>query len=228
MKIKIKPFIRHLILANIFYILGSIFALILIFIVIKIGLNQALEFKKKIDVLKKENNQLMNKITLLNSTVPESIILDEDVKFLNTLIPNSEDYFSIIYTLEKLSQKSGFIITDYTVNVGQSTPEKLRISATGTGDSQSFVDFLKDYNFSGGRLITSDKVQLDPNFSGSIIVDLTFYNKKTELSNQLDIAPNVNIYQELEGLKSRVNFSFLNTTQEVVINTDYPKKSNPF
>ena len=56
---------------------------------------------------------------------------------------------------------------------------KIRIKATGVGDSQSFVDFLKNYNFSGGRLITSDKVQLDPNFSGSIIIDLTFYNKNS-------------------------------------------------
>ena len=121
----------------------------------------------------------MNKVTLMNSAVPQSEKLDEDVKFLNTLIPDVEDYFSVIYALEQLSKKTNFVITSYSVNVKASTTDKLRINVTGVGDSESLIHFLKDYNFDGGRLITSDKVQLDPNFSGSIIINLTFYNKKT-------------------------------------------------
>lgn len=195
---------------------------------VKIGLGEITNYKKRVDSLKVENTELANKVALINSAIPESGKLDEDVKFLNTLIPDSEDYFSIIYALEKLSQKSSFRITDYTVNVGASTSEKLRISVDGIGNSQSFIDFLKDYNFSGGRLITSDKIQLDPNFSGSLIIDLTFYNKKTEAKNTLEMSPNSKIYKELEDLKAKVNFSFENNETSASPNLDYPKKSNPF
>jgi len=228
MKNKIKPFIKRLIKENIFYIIGNIFIFLLIIVTIKIGVTEIADYKTKIDLLKVENTELMNKVTFMNSTIPEPDKLDDDVKFLNTLIPNTEDYFSIIYALEKLSQKTNFIITNYTVNVGTSTSEQLRITVTGVGNSQSFIDFLKDYNFSGGRLITSDKIQLDPNFAGSLIINLTFYSKKTEVSDKLETFPNANIYKELETLKSKVNFSFESNEATGEANLDYPKKTNPF
>lgn len=228
MKNKIKPFIRRLIKDNIYYIIGNVFIFILIIVTIKIGLTQNASYKLKIDSLKAENAVLLNKVTLMNSLVPQSEILDEDVKFLNTLIPNVEDYFSIIYALEKLSQKSGFMITSYTVNVKTSTSEKLKISVTGVGNSQSFVNFLKDYNFSGGRLITSDKIQLDPNFFGSLKIDLSFYSKKTIAGDKLEVSPSSSIYKELETLKTKVNFSFNDNATTDSSDLNYPKKSNPF
>ena len=145
MKNKIKPFIKRLIKENISYIAGNIFILILIIVTVRIGLSQNYSYNNKISVLKTELTQLQNKITLMNTTVPTSDKLDQDLNFLNTLIPNAEDYFSIIYTLENLSQKSHFTVTSYTVNVRNSTNERLRLEVTGTGDSKSFIDFLKDY-----------------------------------------------------------------------------------
>jgi len=228
MKIKVKPFIKRLVKENIYYIVGNMFIFMLIIVTIKIGYTEITNYKVKIDTLKSENIKLMNKVTLMNSIIPESEKLDGNVKLLNTLIPNAEDYFSIINTLEKLSQKSNFIITSYAVNVGKSTTEKLRISVNGTGNNQSFIDFLKNYNFSGGRLVTSDRVQIDPNFSGSIIIDLTFYSKKTVAQKELEIVPKVDIYKELEDLKTKVNFNFDNNPATTSPGLDYPKKSNLF
>lgn len=228
MKNKIKPFIRHLIRENIFYIIGNVFIFALIIIVIRIGLTENSSYNEKIKTLKTELGQLQNKITLMQTTIPSSAKLDEDLNFLNALIPNIQDYFSIIYALEKLSQKSGFVITEYSVNVGDSTSERLKLEVTGSGDSQSFINFLKNYNFSGDRLITSDKIKLDPNFFGSIKIDLTFYAKSVETDKNLELIPDYKFFQELETLKSKVNFSFDSNT---VINNpdfDYPKKSNPF
>lgn len=229
MKTKIKPFIKRLLKENIYYIVGNIFIFVLIVITIKNGLTEIANYKSKIATLKAENVDLMNKITLMNSAVPDSEKLDEDVKFLNGLIPDVEDYFSVIYSLEQLSKKTSFIITSYSVNVKASTTDKLKINVTGVGDSQSLINFLKDYNFSGGRLITSDKVQLDPNFSGSIIINLTFYNKKTTASNKLEMSVKNSTYKELEDLKNKVNFNFDGTDAANRTNAlDYPKKSNPF
>ena len=57
----------------------------------------------------------------MNNSIPQSEKLDEDIKFLNTLIPNTEDYFSIIYALENLSQKSNFIIlNNFIIALGMS------------------------------------------------------------------------------------------------------------
>lgn len=228
MKNKIKPFIQRLIKENIYYIIGNIFIFALIIIAIKIGLTESSSYNEKIKTLKTELGPLQNEVNLMQTTIPSSDKLDEDLKFLNTLIPNAEDYFSIIYSLEKLSQKTNFIVTSYSVNVGNSTSETLRLSVTGTGDSQSFIEFLKRYNFEGDRLITSDKIKLDPNFSGSLTIDLTFYAKKTEANNKLDMSANSNIYKELETLKTKINFNFDNSVATNSADLNYPKKTNPF
>jgi hypothetical protein len=226
--IKIKPFILRLIKENIFYIIGNIFIFILIIITIGIGFKEYSNYNKKNTTLKAELIQLQNKITLMTTAIPSSAKLDEDVMFLNTLIPNVEDYFSIIYALEKLSQKSNFIITEYTVNVGSSTSEKLRIEVTGTGDSQSFISFLKEYNYGGGRLITSDKINIDPNLLGSIKIDLTFYVKSISKSKNLEQALDDKIFNELEILKSKVDFVFESNIASSTPDFNYPKKGNPF
>ena len=145
MKLKIKPFLRRLLRENIYYLIGNIFIFALIVVTIRTGTTNNSNYDKKIADLKVELNQLKNKVTLMNTAIPSSEKLDEDLDFLNKLIPNIEDYFSIVYALEKLSQKSNFIITSYTVSVGSSTAEKLKLNVSGTGDSQTFIDFLKNY-----------------------------------------------------------------------------------
>lgn len=228
MKLKIKPFLRRLLKENLFYLIGNIFIFVLIIITIKIGITNNLNYEKKTATLKIELNQLKKKVTQMNTIVPSSAKLDEDLDFLNKLIPNVEDYFSIVYALEKLSQKSNFIITSYTVSVGSSTAEKLKLSVTGTGDSQTFIDFLKNYNFGGGRLITSDKIQLDPNFFGSIKIDLTFYAKNVSANQNLEIEPDAKIFNELEALKNKVNFVFEPNLATSEPDYNYPRKQNPF
>jgi len=225
---KIKPFIRRLIRENIIYIAGNVLIFFLIIITIRIGLTENSSYNQKISTLKTELNQLQNKVTLMQTVIPSSEKLDEDLNFLNTLIPNIEDYFSIIYALEKLSQKSNFVVTSYSVNVGNSAVDKLKLEVTGAGDSQSFINFLKDYNFGGGRLITSDKIRLDPNFFSSIKIDLTFYAKAVSTDKNLDLIPDYKFFQELESLKSKVNFSFDSNLTSSSDDLDYPRKNNPF
>jgi len=227
-KTKIKPFIQRLIRENIFYIFGNVFILILIVVSVRIGLSENLNYNKKISALKTELSQLQNKITLMNTVIPSTESLDEDLNFLNTLIPNVEDYFSIIYSLEKLSQKSNFIITEYSVDVNKSTTQKLKLSVIGVGESQTFINFLKDYNFGGGRLITSDKIQIDPNFFGSIKIDLTFYAKSVLTDKNLGQITDYKFFEELEALKSKVNFSFTENIATDSADLEYPKKTNPF
>lgn len=228
MNLKIKPFLRRLLKENFFYLVGNVFIFVSIVMTIKIGIANNSNYDKKISVLRTELSQLKNKVTLMNTSIPTSLKLDEDLDFLNKLIPNVEDYFSIIYALEKLSQKSNFIITSYTVSVGSSTAEKLKLNVSGTGDSQTFIDFLKNYNFGGGRLITSDKIQLDPNFFGTIKIDLTFYTKKVTNNQNLEIEPDEKIFKELEALKSKVNFVFKPNVATGEPDFNYPRKGNPF
>lgn len=228
MKIKIKPYLKSLIKENLGYIIIVLLSFVLILVIIQIYFEQNSGYEMKINSLNQDLTKLQAKANLLNSNIPLSEGLDQDVKFLNSLIPNIEDYFSIIYALEKLSQKTGFLITSYNINIEKSTPDKLRLNIGGIGDSKSFLDFLNQYNFGGGRLITSDKIELSPQFSGVIKIDLTFYNKNTVGSENLNLPTDDKIFKEIEALKQKVNFDFNEKLNEESLDSNYPKKSNPF
>lgn len=227
MKTKIKPYLFRLIKENILYIISTFFLLILIVVVSKLSLDRIFDSDTKIKQLNTDISELEKKVELYQTSIPSSDKLDEDIKLLNTLIPNIEDYFSIIYSLEKLSQDTGFIITDYIVNVGKSTENKLRLTVTGVGDSNTFLKFLNDYRFGGGRLITSDKIELSPQLSDSLQLNLAFYNKSVNLSEQDVVATDKKMFKELEAIKQKVNFVFTETASEEADLT-YPVKGNPF
>lgn len=225
MKLKIKPYLFRLIKENILYIVSLFFLLILIITTIKLSLDKINLGKSRINILKTDINQLNKKVKLYQESIPSTDKLDEDIKLLNRLIPNVEDYFSVVYALDKLSEKTGFLIINYIVNVKKSTSDKLRLTVNGIGDSEAFLRFLEEYQFSGGRLITSDKIELNPEMSGTIKLNLTFYNKAVKPGNEEITITDSKIFDKLESIKEKVSFDF---DEEEEIDLDYPKKNSLF
>ena len=229
-KIKIKPYLYQLIKENILYIVFFITFIILIVFLIQSSVSKILILDQKNIVTKREVNQLKTRLDLLNTIIPSTEELNQDIKIMNALIPNAEDYFSIIYALNKLSLDTGFIISSYTINMKASTLEKLKLTIDGIGDTTKFVDFLSKYNFSGGRFITSDKIELSTQTSGFIRIDLTFYNKKVDINYNQNSPVNQKIFEDITSLKSKINFNFDEQTASDSANIDlnYPVKNNLF
>lgn len=226
---KIKPYLFQLIKENIYYI---IFCLTFIFIIVfltQTSIGKISVLDEKYQETKNEVDNLQTRFDLLNTNTPSKEELDQDIKLLNGLIPDTEDYFSIIYALDELSRDTGFIITSYTVNMRGSTDNQLKLSINGTGDTDKFLNFLKSYNFSGGRLITSDKIELNAKTSGQIKIDLTFYNKKID-ANYQNMSINKKVLEDITSLKSKVSFDFgeISASSEAGTNLSYPTKNNPF
>ena len=229
-KIKIKPYLYQLIKENILYITFSFSFLMLIIFLVQSSVVKILTLNQKYQTTTSEVNKLRKRFDLLNTIVPSTEELEQDIKILNALIPNAEDYFSILYALDKLSQDTGFIITSYDVDMKKSTTDKLKLSVSGIGDTVNFINFLNNYNFSGGRLITSDKIELNAKTSGQIKIDLTFYNKKINLNSNQNMPINQKVFEDITALKTKINFIFddQSASGTANIDTSYPTKNNPF
>src|SRR3989344_8834457 len=118
----------------------------------------------------------------------DEIDLDEVNQILTQLIPLKEDYFSIVVALKMLSQESKFIINGYTIMVNSSTPTKLVLIVEGTGDQNTFLEFLKNYNFGGGRLITIDKIDFNQeSYIGSKITLHLYSGKETSVEPMAEL-----------------------------------------
>lgn len=225
---KIKPYVYRLLKQNAAYIVALAVLLILIIFEIKIGFDRSSRIDRDNKILTTEVKELQTKFDLLNSVVAGGRELDQYVELLNGLIPNAEDYFSIIKSLELLSQKTGFIITSYTVGVNTKVKDRFRLTVTGVGDTASFLNFLENYNFGGGRLITSDKIELNPAVDTAIKVNLTFYNKGVVQNLAQDLQIDEETISEIAVLIPKVGISLKEGGEEEELDFSYPVKSNPF
>jgi hypothetical protein len=229
MKTRIRPYTEFLLRQNITYILAAILLLFATAGMIYYMNQQISDLNARIKKNRAEIAALTSKRTALRAVVGESSEnLDQDLVLMNSLIPDSEDYFSIINALETLSRETGFHIDSYVINLLASTSNRLSLSVTGVGDSDSFLTFLKKYQLSGGRLITAENIGLDPQAIGNIRLDLNFYNKKVSGDTATDSAGIVPTLSELNAIKSKVTFSLTDNEGADRQVQEYPTKENPF
>lgn len=104
--------------------------------------------------------------------------IDEYNELLEQLIPDNESYFSVISTMEQLSTRTGVIINSYSVNLDSTTEEKLTLSVTVEGTEETLQKFIQEYKYGGGRLLTTDGLDITPDKLESITFSLNFYHNE--------------------------------------------------
>jgi len=229
MKNKIFVYYYILIKENILYILTNIILTIVIIFILISFFEKSLENNNKIEQLKNEVNLLNLKKNNLRLFAKNSFDIEKAIKILNYLIPNEEDYFSILYALENLSKKTGFQITSYAVNLSDKNPNRLRLSINGVGSIDTFFNFLKEYNFSGKRLITSDNLSINAKQKSGYKIDLIFYNKGlTDQKNLSTPAIDDSFFKKINELLAKSDFILKESSEEAILDNNYPRKENPF
>lgn len=228
MKLAIKPYILSLLRENITYVILCVFLFVVEIVFIFFNFNKVAANTDKINQLTQETTSLKNKLSSLDAVQFTQDELDSYITLLNKLIPNTEDFFSIIYALDRLSKSTNFIITSYNINLTSSDQNQLKLKITGIGNKDAFLKFLKDYNFGSGRLITSDKIELSQQFSGQLTVDIAFYNKNVALDPNKSISFSPSLINDLKNLKNKISLYSAGATNEAQLNLNYPRKLNPF
>lgn len=184
---------------------------------------------EKISTTERDISKLKNEtkfITYKNEIVSQGINVDEMNKSLSALVPETEDFFSIVATLEKLSASTNFIITSYSLNLKESTKDKLSITINGQGNADTFLAFLKEYNFGGGRLMTVDTIRFSSRTFSGVELQANFYNQKTKAQVEAALQPLSAADKQL--IKQIYDKISMNVKQEEVDSQDYSVKSNPF
>jgi hypothetical protein len=190
--------------------------------------NKLLKVKSEADMLASDVKKLKTQIESNSVSTPFSNAdLDLYATLLNQLIPESEDYFTVLIALEKISSETGYKITNYAINginSGKSSANKIQITVSGIGNKDSFIQFLKDYPLGGGRFITSESINLGNTQESSNFI-LNFYSQKTPgkktrphfSQSDLDL---------LSYIRNKTSVIVKSETSDVPV--DYPTKSNPF
>lgn len=212
---------------NIFYLI-SFFTLILAFIFsVFFYINKSVENKSQIKTIFAEIEDLNSKkelIVLRGKLKNEGLDIDEINKLFYKLVPEEEDFFSIISALEKISIETGFFITEYELNLSASSAKKISLNVYGIGNNNVFMSFLKEYNFGGGRLITINEISFSSQSVKGNKLTLTFYSGKAPESTAKIIVNNQD-KQFLKEIKNKITVNYAFTPEA---DLSYPTKTNPF
>lgn len=218
---------KYILKNNLPSFIAAIVLVILIILIVR-SYNTYQDDKSQTEILNNDIQQLdaRMKISKANKELGGNKI-NEYNRLLNQLIPESEDFFSIIYAFEQIAKKTGFNVTNYTIKLSSSTKEKYALTVQGTGDMNSFLTFLKKYHFGSGRLITNESIDFLPNTGvRTVILSLNFYNKKTSLGKESINAILPADVRLMDQIKDKVSVNFVAPSSEDVSN--YTTKDNPF
>lgn len=225
MLIKIDIYTLRLIKENFLYLFLLLFSALIIFFLIFYQINNFSQYTQKINLLNKEIGNLEKKDNVLSTLKPNDI--NQLIFILDQLLPGSEDYFSIIYALETISQKSGFRITSYSISLNDQQKDQISIKVGGEGDSRTFLKFLETYQFKGGRLITIDSVNFSPKSFRNQLV-LNFYTKNLNNLRESEI---LTINKKTIYLLKRINSELKFSQRKEDLEEKYPEysvKADPF
>ncbi|OGK62457.1 hypothetical protein A2334_05470 [Candidatus Roizmanbacteria bacterium RIFOXYB2_FULL_38_10] len=205
----------------------TLVSIVVIILLVSSSYKSFKELSNQQAILKEEVNLLKNRSDTLkfNKSLTEDQIIIYN-KILTSLIPESEDYFSVIYALETISQKTGFSITSYTINLSKSSREKMSIIIEGRGSLSAFLIFLRNYEYTGGRLITSEKIEFSGvNFTNTK-VSLNFYSKKFTFNESVIPQLSKKDIEKLEQIKQKVQITLKEDESDTP--QEYETKDNPF
>lgn len=228
MKPKINYYLFRIAKENSLYLVTFFTISIVSIISLIIFINKFITLNQKITSTSLEVEQLKKKAEFINykrDILNEGIDLEQVNKVLTKLIPTQEDFFSVIYALEQISRKTNFTVTGYSINLSASTSDKLALTISGIGSNDNFFDFLKDYRYIGGRLITIDKIDYKTSGFTQMKLNINFYSGK-EIAPQSDMAIKLSVDDKkiVKEILSKVQIE-IKPPEE---NINYPAKSNPF
>lgn len=225
MKRIMSKYTLRLIKENILYLVSALVFILLLALVLPGQIDDYQKSKETNQQLLEEISQLEKKKALVASFDSDEI--DQLVKTLNTILPQSEDYFSIFYALDAFSQQTNFIITGVSISFDNNSPEELTVDVQTAGTSEAFITFLENYIYKSGRLITMDSITYEPNVPATSL-SLHFYSKKIDASEVKHVPV---IDKSRFELVRRMNVDLNDLFPPLDISsppTDYTTRENPF
>ncbi|MBP9691411.1 hypothetical protein KBD81_05005 [Candidatus Woesebacteria bacterium] len=143
-------------------------------------------------LVKSNVNTLSNSISEYNAT-------------LDNLIPDEESYFSVIAAFEKLAQRTGVAISSYSINLDQTTEEKLSLDLSLQADPEALLRLIRDYNFASGRLLTNESVQITYGDSSSISFTVNLIHSPTQtVSSDTSVTISPDDIQYMDEIQSKM------------------------
>lgn len=133
---------------------------------------------QKMQLEQAEVDKYKNSVTLIQNN--KELVANDLDSYNDTLqkaIPDKETYFSVVTSLEQLASRTGVTIVSYSINIETTTASKLSLDIELVGPPAAIQKFYKSYQFAGGRLITTEKINFSGSDDGKVTASMNFYHQ---------------------------------------------------
>ena len=154
-------------------------------------------FEQEIDQLKTTSLLIKNNKNLLQDNISSY----NDI--LDALIPDGETYFQVISALEQLEARNGVRINSYSINLSETTEEKMSLSLTISGPQNTIESLLDNYHYSSGRLITNEEITYSMGNTETISFAINVFHSSSDQPNpESDVAEIIIANEDIEFIQS--------------------------
>ena len=130
--------------------------------------------------------------------------IDKYNEILEKVIPDKESYFLVITALEQLAARTGVRVASYSIDLTSTTEEKLTLEVEIEGDLASIENFMKEYQFAGGRLITNERLSLNLKDLQNTSFSLNFFHKEFQDGVEGSSIAGKNDIKEVDDIASKL------------------------
>ena len=149
---------------------------------------------QSIEDARQERSKLEGEISYFNLT--KKLASDKVENFNNILlqlIPEQEDYFLLIASIERFSQRTGLKVDTYSVDVPEEGSDKFTMTIAGSFAPSQLNRFLDNYQYGTGRLVTIENMTLNESNTkdrgqiDDVRMTINFYSRKVSTSNLIRV-----------------------------------------
>lgn len=151
-------------------------------------ISQILTVRQEIEFTQQEYLDVQSEVSYVNlAKLISQDSVEEFNEILIGLIPEEEDYFSLIRSLEQLSSRTGLRIEKYGLTLPDNATERFSLTISGQIPREDFDRFLDIYKYGSGRLVTITNISYTDRGLIGLSLTINLYSKKVTTSNILRV-----------------------------------------
>lgn len=227
MQKKIDPYTLSLLRQNTIVLIILLLSVILIVIVLPLRVMDLLQNREKSDTLKTELSLLRDRQRQIESV--SNVDIDSASRAINYLIPTQEDFMTVLTSIDELQSQSGVKITTTLDAINLEQTEAVKLNVTVEAPSALLVNFLSQYHYRSGRLITTDSISIT-GAKQTMTLMLHFYVKKADFQSGV-VSAKVDpvLIDRLKTIYAEIDrFGSSNQNTQEADDVEYTGKTNPF
>jgi cold shock CspA family protein len=193
-------------------------------------INKFFSLKDSLESARQDIARLKNQQEKINSY--QDVNLDDDLKVLQSVFPDTPDRFSLFSNISLLQDSNNLVIQNFSSPFSDDDDEKIGVNVRTVATIDGYKKLLSNYFFRTGKLATIDNIFYDVN-TQDLNFTIYFHSKHIDKAQGFITKKDDNVFAQIQDIRKTIATLSLtpdaaNTFTNQNSSENYPAKQNPF